>query len=160
MPAQRFLPEVSELVRLRDVDGLTGQQIADLVNERNRATMNPAAYRPISRSAVEVALHRDGETGGDTSADGRRLGRYADFIPWTPIAKEHEDAYERVMLRAAARQARGLPLSAVTERRLAVFVKVLADQNAVIDYDPARGGFYKVLRRPGVDTGLIRVPKP
>lgn len=155
MAAHRYLPSDATLLTWRDVEGLTGQQIADRVNETNRAQMPPGEYRPVSRSAVAVALHRAGETG---RSGVRTRDRYDDYLPWTPIRPEDDNHYCRQMLRLAARQDRGLPLRPEQQRRLRYFVEMLRTQNAVIDYDPDRGGFYKVFRRDGIDTGLIRVP--
>lgn len=149
MARPQILPNVDVLTRYRD-QGMTQQQIADRVNDDNRRTMGPD-YRAITRAAVSVALHRADESGGQRP-------RYEEEIPWSPIAKQYYNDYLRTQLRTWARINRG-EQDQLTDRALrefASFKKNLEARDAVIHYDDERG-FYRVKRRPGIDTGLIRL---
>lgn len=122
--------------------------MVDRINAANRDRLG-ADYKPVTRSAVSVALVRAGESGS-----GR--ARYDDFLPWSPIRPEHNNQYPRTMLRLAARRGGGEQLSEAQLARLDAFVKSLHDKQEVITYSPAEG-FIRVPARPS-DSGLIRRP--
>lgn len=150
MPRPQLLPDTGSLLRMRDVEGLSQRQIRDRVNEENRKTMG-ASYQPVSRSAVSVALHRAGVTG-----EGRP--RYEEEIPWSPIAKQYINDYRQAQLRTWGRINRGESeqLTPRARQEFTSFKKNLDENDAVIHYDDERG-FFAVKRRPGIDTGLIRL---
>ena len=145
----RLLPPVDVLLQWRDDDGLSQAQIAERVNKQNLAQMG-ADFRPVTRSAVSVALLRAGKTGLPS--------RYAAEIPWSPIAGEHLNQYPHSMLRLWARRNRGEELTERQIRNLDNVVMKLRDKNEVITYEPTNGGFVRVPARPGIDSGLIRQP--
>lgn len=148
MARPQVLPNIDRVIELRN-HGLTQQQIADKVNEENRKIQG-VDFRPVTRSAVSVALIRAGEKGGQRP-------RYYDEIPWSPIRPEHYNDYRQTQLRTWARVNRGdktIPCKMLHEFEL--FAKKLEEHNAVIHYDP-KEGFIAVSRRPGIDTGLIRL---
>lgn len=150
MPRPQLLPNTDRLIYMRDVEGLSQAQIRDRVNEENKTTMG-SSYRAVSRSAVSVALHRAGETG-----EGRP--RYREEIPWSPIATVYINDYRQAQLRTWARINHG-EQDQLTPRALHEFIsfkKNLDAKDAVIHYDDDHG-FYAVKRRPGIDTGLIRL---
>lgn len=148
MARPQILPNTERLVRMRD-SGMTQREIAAKVNEENRR-IHGSDYRPVTRAAVSVALHRAGEVGGQRP-------RYEEEIPWSPIRPEHYNDYRQTQLRTWARVNRGdtnIPKRQLHEYEL--FRRRLEENDAVIHYDP-RQGFFAVKRRPGVDTGMIRL---
>lgn len=149
MSRPKLLPDVQTMLRWRDEEGLSQAQIRDRVNEQNRQTMG-SEYQPVSRSAVSVALTRAGKTG-----DGR--ARYDEAIPWSPIAPEHHNDPTLVKLRTWARIERGDDTVPPRARRsFETFKAHLDATDHVMDYSPETG-FTEVKRRPGIDTGLIRL---
>ncbi len=149
MARRQLLPNTETLLRWRDAEGLSQSQIRDRVNERNRVSMG-SDFQPVSRSAVSVALLRAGKTG-----DGR--ARYDEAIPWSPIAPEHINDYRQLRLRTWARIERGDDTVTPRARREFESFKARLDAaDEVIHYTPETG-FVEVKRRPGIDTGLIRL---
>jgi hypothetical protein len=64
------------------------------------------------------------------------------------------------MLRLEARQRVDAKLSDRERHRLALFRANLAENDAVVHYDPdSENGFYYVQRRDGVDRDIIREPE-
>jgi hypothetical protein len=64
------------------------------------------------------------------------------------------------MLRQEARQRVDAKLSDRERHRLALFRANLAENDAVVHYDPdSENGFYYVQRRDGVDRDIIREPE-
>ena len=81
------------------------------------------------------------------------------MIPWSPIKRERRGRYLVKMLRAARRRELGMANSAAIDADLDLFLSSLADNNAVVHYEPETvQGFFRVPRREGVDTWLVRDP--
>ena len=81
-----------------------------------------------------------------------------DVVPWT-VAPQHRWAYPLSMLRVDARERAGDPLQPIERQRLASWLANLGDGDLVVSYDPdSAEGFGYSLRRPGIDTDLVRVP--
>lgn len=132
MARPRKLPSDDVLRAWRD-EGLTYRQIHERLAEQGI---------DVSFSSVSVALSRMGST--------ERV-RYDDWLPWSPIRAEHNDAWEATMLRVGARLARGQD---VPERHRTSFQRWrsdLAERNLVVGYASARG-FYLTELRPGIDA--------
>jgi hypothetical protein len=88
----------------------------------------------------------------------RRLTRDDDLIPWL-LNPEHRWLYPVVMLRAEARRRDGKELSADETKRLATWKQMLAENDAVVHYDPdTEDGFHYVPRGAG-DHDLIHEPE-
>lgn len=88
----------------------------------------------------------------------RRAVRNDELIPWA-VEHEHRWAYPLAMLRSEARLREGHVLRDIEAIRLEGFKRGLAQDNAVIHYDPdTEEGFFYVPRREGTDTDLIHVP--
>lgn len=80
-------------------------------------------------------------------------------VPWHPIRPEHRDRYLIRMLRAAYRREQGLKSAPVLEAMLDKFLQAAEERDFVIDYDPdTEEGFFRVERRRGIDTGLVKDP--
>lgn len=137
MARKRLLPSDSELKRLVD-KGMTHKEIGDKYG--------------TTRQAVATALSRAGLTDQ----------HLADSIPeeWRPIMTKHHRSYNMRMLRAHDRVLRNDPTLSDEERhRHQLWLDRLADDDAVVDYNPKYvDGFYFVRRRPGIDTDVFRVP--
>jgi hypothetical protein len=81
------------------------------------------------------------------------------LIPWR-VERPHRGAYLAEMLRLEARQRVDAKLSDRERHRLGLFRASLAENDAVIHYDPdSENGFYYVQRRDGVDRDIIREPE-
>ena len=148
MSRARVLPPVDQLLRWRNA-GMTQQQMADLINDNNRALLGDD-FTPVTRSAISVALSRAHK------ADKRPS--YPQEIPWSPIAREHQKDHLLTMLRTWARINRGDPtVPELARRRFENFRDRLERDGQVVDYG-ATEGFHLVPRRRGIDHGLIRKP--
>ena len=80
-------------------------------------------------------------------------------FPWKRIKAEHRNRYLATMVRAYTRREAGLPLSAIAEERLSRFLESAERDGFVVHYDPdTEQGFFRVPRREGVDTGIVRDP--
>jgi hypothetical protein len=89
----------------------------------------------------------------------RRQERDVDLIPWK-VEERHGYKHALAMLRAEGRRRAGQPISVHSVARLESWLKFLAEENAVVHYDPdTEEGFFYVPRRPGIDTDIIRVPE-
>ena len=141
MPAKRKLPSESILAGWVEA-GLTHQEIVDRIREEY--------HEEVSRSSVSGALSRAGFT---------QPRRYEEEIPWSPIAVEHNAAYQLTMLRTGARIRAGKPVGPKARERFDRWVEELKAKGLVVHYvyDSPQGFFY-VKARPGVDTGLVRIP--
>lgn len=81
------------------------------------------------------------------------------LIPWR-VEAPHRRAYLAEMLRLEARARADAKLSDRERHRLGLFRANLAENDAVIHYDPeSENGFHYVPRRAGIDHDLIRVPE-
>lgn len=143
----QLLPNTNVLVDCVQ-KGMTHRQIAELVNDQNRRTMG-SSYRPITRSAVAVALHRAGAEPGRP--------RYREEIPWQPIKTEHNNNYRLTMLRVHARVKAGdqnIPERLLKEYQS--FARMCEQTGSVVHYDPT-SGFQTVKAREGIDCDYIRL---
>lgn len=122
---------------------------------RYGATQVAKAYG-VTKQAVSKA-HREWRLGIEPRVS------YKAYIPWR-VKAEHNNAYPQRMLRLYGDRQMGRPLSAAGERSLAKFVAGLEENDVVVHYDRDYqggtwgGGWMVTPRRPGIDTGLIRVP--
>jgi hypothetical protein len=140
MAAPRFVPSDSTLAKWRD-EGLTAKQIVARIKERDGVE--------VAVGTIYAALSRAGLT---------EQIRYDDYIPWQ-VRPDHANAFPLVMLRLAARRADGQTLPAEREAKLDRWIARLEEEDAVVAYvRDSADGFHYVHRRPGIDTGLIRVP--
>lgn len=139
MPAKK-LPPTAWIMAGRD-EGMQWEDIRDLAMKEWGV--------PYATTAAYALAHL--RAGGAT-----KQPRYIDQIPWV-LAAEHHQAYDAQMLRFAGRRAHGNPLSARDLRLLEAWERKLRDNNAVVHYT-RETGFVWVEPRPGIDTGLIRVP--
>ena len=86
-----------------------------------------------------------------------KIVRDAGLIPWE-IKAEHRWKYPVAMLRLEARSRAGFSLTEEELGRLASWREMLADENAVVHYDPeTEDGFFYVPRQEG-DDDLIHPP--
>jgi hypothetical protein len=107
----------------------------------------------VGRTAVATAMSRAGLT---------EPKRYREVIPWR-VRMRHQDSYDLRMLRAYARiQAGDVTLDPVERHRCELWCARLEVSRVVVGYDEERQeGFYRVDKRPGIDTSVIRaVPQP
>lgn len=88
----------------------------------------------------------------------RRINRDDELIPWL-VKIEHRWAYPLAMLRVEARKRAGFELTDDDMKRLASWHDMLAEENAVVHYDPdtAEGFFY--IPREAQDSDIIRRPR-
>ncbi|UFD97967.1 transcriptional repressor [Streptomyces phage Pablito] len=88
----------------------------------------------------------------------RRIARDDDLIPWE-VKEEHRWLYPVAMLRVEARRRQGFPLTETDEARLESWKETLAEEKAVVHYDPdTEDGFFYVPRE-AEDDDLIHRPK-
>lgn len=88
-----------------------------------------------------------------------RIARDSKLIPWA-VKKEHSHHHSVHMLRREARRRSGMPIPPREEEILDGFLRTLAEDDAVVHYDPdTEQGFFRVSRRPGIDNDLIREPE-
>ncbi|AFO10894.1 immunity repressor [Streptomyces phage phiELB20] len=86
----------------------------------------------------------------------RRIVRDDDLIPWF-VKEEHRWAYPLAMLRAEARRRAGKELTETDTSRLASWLDMLKDENAVVHYDPETDeGFFYIPRQPEDDDIIHR----
>lgn len=105
----------------------------------------------VTQSAVAAARRRGMVTEGKEYAPRGRT-------PWT-ILPEHRNLNVPKMLRCAARLEAGELVGESNTRATRQFIEGLRQQGAVIHYDPeAPPYFFRVPRREGVDTWLVRDP--
>lgn len=82
-----------------------------------------------------------------------------EVIPWK-VEDEHSHKYEAIRLRQYARRKAGKSFYEKVPGELDAFVRGLEKDDAVVHYDPdTDDGFHIVPRRPGIDTGIVRVPE-
>ena len=148
MPAQRILPSDAELIRMVE-QGLTQAQIARKIEEEVK--------RPISRSAVSVALSRAG-------LSRPRVPR-AELLP-PGVREEHAAMYPARMLRAESRLRADEYLSDAEKHRLDTWKANLEARGDAVTYHRCRRhtcgsdspeqtghaeGWFYIPRNPGDD---------
>ncbi|MGW5130896.1 hypothetical protein [Streptomyces sp. NPDC004135] len=88
-----------------------------------------------------------------------RIIRDAELIPWK-VNPEHQWKYPVAMLRLVAREKAGYSITEDEAARLASWKEMLAEEDAVVHYDPdTEDGFFYVRRQEG-DDEYIHQPKP
>lgn len=121
---------------------------------RSGATQQEVADRfGVSQAAVSANIKRGNiKIEYPNQTEGRS-------VPWHPIRPEHRDRYLIRMLRAAHRREQGLKSAPVLEAMLDKFLQAAEERDFVVDYDPdTEEGFFRVERRQGIDTGLVKDP--
>lgn len=142
MTGRRQLPPVEDLVSWRD-KGMTLRQMVDRIEEETGER--------ITISAISQALSRKGKT--------REMPRYDDVIPWRVSVTHGKHLHVR-MLRLLGRRQRGLLLDPQQEKSLDRWLADLGRLDAVVTYRrDMEPGFHLVKRRPGIDNGMVRVPR-
>lgn len=137
---RKVIPD--ELVRTLAAAGLNDREITEYLWQHRRLR--------VTRQAVAVARRRAG-------VEPRVQVR---VTPWTLPAWAYRSEPARA-IRWYERQRLGLPLSPGDLERLERMQRYLAEQgDAVWDWvgGETQGRWRTVPRRPGVDTGLFRVP--
>ncbi|MFF3249749.1 hypothetical protein ACFYWP_01795 [Actinacidiphila glaucinigra] len=87
----------------------------------------------------------------------RRITRDDDLIPWE-VKEEHRWKYPVAMLRVEARLRDGRELTDADRARLESWKEMLAEEDAVVHYDPdTEDGFHYIKRQAG-DVDLIHRP--
>ena len=120
--------------------GATQQEVAD--------------HFGVTQGAVHMAIKR-----GNIKHDYDRTYKSESGLPWHPIRPEHRNKHLARMLRAAARRQQGKSNAAVLEAQLDSFLASMEEGGWVVHYDPDTAeGFWRVLRRPGIDKGFVREP--
>lgn len=135
-----------ELVLRWLAEGVTQMEIVsrleDMGIEATQSAISMLKMRHASGKAEEVM----------------RTRQRADLVPWR-LRPEHRQLHAAKMLRAKSRLDRGETISAVQQRQLDTWLAGLEADNAVIHYDPeTEQGFWRVEKREGVDTTIIRDP--
>lgn len=87
----------------------------------------------------------------------RRLVRDDALIPWA-VMPEHRWDINLRHLREEARRRAGVPLSDEEASALASWLERLAEENAVVYYDPENG--FRLVPRLPEDTDIVREPPP
>ncbi|WP_091219960.1 hypothetical protein [Geodermatophilus siccatus] len=87
----------------------------------------------------------------------RRTVRDDELIPWA-VKPEHRGAHALQMLRLEARARAGEPVREGDAARHRNFMRNLADQNAVVEYDPDTPEGFRIVPRQQGDTDVIRRP--
>jgi len=123
-------------------EGKTYQWIIDEYRRKYRIDITPSA---IGNWRARLGLER-------------RQQRSMELIPWQ-VEERHRYRHALAMLRAEARRRAGAPLSAIQQGRLDNWLAFMAEEDAVVHYDPeTEEGFFYVPRRKGVDKDLVREP--
>lgn len=147
MPYPKLLPPFRELEEMAN-RGMTQQQIADVVNDRNRR-VHGLDFRPVTRSGVAQAFMRN--------CSPKRRPTYRDVNPWRAPNRYQRD-HPVSMLRLAKRVENGEEIPEKDSRFLQSWLTELKRHDAVVSFDPDKGGYFYAKRRPGIDLGLIREP--
>lgn len=127
MAPPTLVPDKNTLIHWTE-EGLTHQEMADRVYEQS-------GYR-VTRTAISAAMARYG-----LSKDGNR---YRDYIPWR-VKVVHAKGYPVRMLRLMGRVADGGELNDVEESALDRWLEQMADNKAIVAYDPDSGqGFHYI----------------
>lgn len=120
MSRPRILPSDRELERLVKDEGMTHQEIADLVFKQTG--------HKVARSTVSVAVTRAG-------LNERSHARFIEEIPWTLKAKDLR-AYPIRMLRLLGNRRAGNHLTDDETKRLDSWLARMEMENAVVAWDP------------------------
>ena len=135
MARARLVPSDQELKRLLE-RGFTHDDIV--------AHVWDTEHKRVSRSTVSAAISRAGLS--------ETQNRYTDEIPWR-VSGQHLRDYQPRMLRLLGRRRAGETLNDLENSRLDNWLKMLAEDNAVVAYDP-EVGFGYVDRSPEDPTDV------
>ena len=135
MPRPRTLPDISILLRQRDVEGLTLAQIG--------------ARYGVSKAAVSGALKKAGNATGGNAAMS-----YDTVIPWR-IVRGHMALDAAKRLRAHLRAHNNLDVSPEMRLRLTNWYARLRRDGTVLDYRPAGSTPWIYVRREPSDGDLL-----
>lgn len=124
MGRPRYIPSDNELRRLLD----QGYSHADIV----QYVFDTTGER-VSRTSVSAAISRAGLS--------KPQSRFTETIPWR-VKVEHIRDYPARMLRLLGRRREGQPLNEEETQRLDSWLEQLANDNAVVGYDPEVGFGY------------------
>jgi hypothetical protein len=144
MPAVRKLPDNTTLRQLR-AQGWTIGQIGDKYG--------------VTEAAAWKALERAGFT--------ETVETYRDIMPWD-IDPKHRSTAIVQRFRSLMKIKKGIPLNPTEQHLLDAWIKVMKENNVVLDYHPEAppndasrlGGFFYTPRRKADGDGIIRRPKP
>lgn len=142
MAPPKQVPDIKTLLRWRDEEGLTHQEMADRVYSEFGYT--------VTRGAISAEFSRQGYT---TPAV-----RHTDTLPWR-VEPRHLDHYDARMLRNLGRRRKGEPLTPGAESRLNSWLKWIEEHHCVVGYAPETPeGFWYVppVGRDGKDGIPIR----
>lgn len=129
---RQIVPDKNTMERWAN-EGLTHEQMVERIFE--------LTGERVTRSTVSMAMSRYG-----LSKAPRQ--RYREQLPWR-VEMQHIKAYPARMLRLLGRREHGLPLGPEQEKRLDTWLSLLAEQDAVVAYDPdSDQGFLYVRREP------------
>jgi hypothetical protein len=143
MPAPRKLPDNTTLRQLR-AQGWTLAQIADKYN--------------VTEAAVWKALERAGFTENKET--------YNDIIPWE-IDVRHRSTAIVQRFRSLMKIKKGIPLNPTEQHLLDTWIKVMKENDVVLDYHPDApendasrlGGFFYTPRLTEEGEGIVRKPR-
>lgn len=143
MPAPRKLPDNTTLRQLR-AQGWKLSQISQKYG--------------VTDAAVWKALERAGFTENKET--------YQDIVPWD-IDPRHRSTAIAQRFRSLMRIKKGIPLNPTEQHLLDTWLKVMKENNVVLDYHPDApandasrlGGFFYVPRLPEDGDGIVRMPK-
>jgi hypothetical protein len=114
----------------------------------------------LKRTAVAMAAMRQGRE--------RTTFTHRDFIPWSPIKREHRSQHYVRCLRAYSKMMQDGEVSNLYRELVDGMIRALHPTDEVITYEPDNGGFILVPRRyrvteagqkVAVDEGWIRDPR-
>lgn len=129
--------EVEQLLRA----GAAQLEVVRMYRDRGVDVTQSAISQAISSGRIKVNTDRN--SGG---------------IPWK-LRPEHRHLHAARMLRTLARLEAGLEVGPSLLDQARTWREGLEIENSVITYDPeTKEGFWRVPRRPGIDTGWVRDP--
>lgn len=129
--------EVEQMLRA----GATQLEVVRTYRARGVDVTQSAISQAISSGRIKVNTDRN--SGG---------------IPWK-LRPEHRHLHAARMLRTQARLDAGLEVGPSLLDQVRTWREGLLIEDSVITYDPeTKEGFWRVPRRPGIDTGWVRDP--
>jgi hypothetical protein len=135
MPYPRILPDDSLLLRERDFEGLTLEEIA--------------AKHNVSKAAVSKAFTRMGRPFGSHAAMD-----FKEIIPWS-IQRPHQSLDASVRLRAHIKFRSGLEVPESAKRRLENWWLRMRDERTVLTYREDASPFWHYVPRKASDGNMI-----
>lgn len=121
--------------------GMTQLQVVEAYRAKGISIAQSAISQAISSGRIKVDTNRHGGS-----------------MPWK-LLPEHRHLHAARMLRTQARLDAGLEVGESLREQVRTWREGLELEDSVITYDPeTKEGFWRVPRRPGIDTGWVRVP--